>query len=166
MVSQRGKIKSSSHNSCVNRPYIPENKKIGSNIARAQTWEIKADQVAGNHQTEKKCCRNLYLKKDKITLNNLNLKQESISFPWMKSAFQMCLSSDKMKRESKEVAFQQNHSRGQSTVLLRWKLKFSRTGGWILLHFSPLLACFAHISFLYELHKASMKKTTRMEACC
>lgn len=50
-------------------------------------------------------------------MKNLNENQVSISFPWMKSAFQMCLSSDKNKRESKAVVSQQNHSRAQSVVL-------------------------------------------------
>lgn len=61
-------------------------KKGGDNIARAQTWKVKADPVAGNHQTQKKRCRNVYLKKNKTTIKNLNEHQVSISFPWM-SAF-------------------------------------------------------------------------------
>lgn len=42
-----------------------EGKKRKDNTARAQTWEAKADQVDGNHQTQKECCRNLCLKKNK-----------------------------------------------------------------------------------------------------
>lgn len=91
-------------------------KKGGDNIARAQTWKVKADPVAGNHQTQKKRCRNVHLKKNKTTIKNLNEHQVSISFPWM-SAFQMRLSLDEKRIESKEVVSQQNNSWSQSAVL-------------------------------------------------
>lgn len=149
-VSQREKIKSSSYNSHVNNPHIPESeKKREGNIARAQTWKVKADQGADNHLPQKKHRRKLYLKKNKTTRKTFNEKLVGISFPWIKSAFQMCSSSDKKKREiaKKWCPCKTPAELRLQCWLLRWPLKSSRTGGWILPPFSPLPAPFAHVLF-------------------
>lgn len=145
VVPQRGKIKSSSYNSDVNSSNIPEIK-LKNYIVRVQTWKVKGDQVAGNHRTEKKHCRNLYWK-NKTTTKSLNEKQASILFPW-KFPFHMSLSSDAKKSESRAVSWQ-SQGRDQSTAVVAGSLAELEAEPCCLFHVHTrlLLPFLSHMSY-------------------